>query len=86
MAALGHDGSPAMAQRRERSMGSPSRASPGRGRQRGDRTTAVKKWWWRCSVWAMLGRREKRRGAGRGVVEHGGAPPLYRGRGGGSSR
>jgi hypothetical protein len=40
----GHGGSPAMAQRRERSTGSPSRVSPGRGWWRGDQATAVKKW------------------------------------------
>jgi hypothetical protein len=30
-------------------------------------------------VRAVLGREEKRRGAGRGAVENGEAPPLYRG-------
>jgi hypothetical protein len=69
MAALGHGGSPAMEQRRERSTGSPSRASLGRGLRRGDQATAVKKWRWRHSVRATLGRGEKRRRMGRGAVE-----------------
>jgi hypothetical protein len=64
MAALGHGGSLAMAQRRENSTGSPSRASLGRGRQCGDRATALKKWRWRCLVQEALGRGENRRGAG----------------------
>jgi hypothetical protein len=42
--ASGHNSSPAMAQRRERSTGSPSWASPGRRRRCGDRAMAVKKW------------------------------------------
>jgi hypothetical protein len=71
MATLGHSGSSAMAQRRERSTGSPSRASPGRGRRRGDQATVVKKWWWRRSMWATLGHGEKRRRTGRGAVEDG---------------
>jgi hypothetical protein len=60
-------------------MGSPSWASPGRGRQRGGRAMAVKKRWRRRSVQAALGREEKRRRAGRGAVENGGSLPLYRG-------
>jgi hypothetical protein len=28
-------------------------------------------WWWRRSVWVVLGRREKRRRTGRGAVEDG---------------
>jgi hypothetical protein len=71
MAALGHGNSPAMVQRRERSTGSPSRASPGRGRRCGDWAMAVKKWRWRCSVRGVLGRGEKRRRMGIGVVEDG---------------
>jgi hypothetical protein len=46
-----------------------SRASQGRGRWRGARATTVKKRWRKFSVPVMLGRREKRRRMGRGVVE-----------------
>jgi hypothetical protein len=70
-AASGHGGSPAMAQRRERSTGSSFWASPGRGRWHGDWATAVKKWQRKLSVWAPLGRGEKRRRTGRGAVEDG---------------
>jgi hypothetical protein len=55
----------------------------GRGWQCGDRAMAVKMWWWRHSVWVVLGRGEKRRRAGRGAVEYDWALRLYRGRGGG---
>jgi hypothetical protein len=82
-AAPGHGGSPTMAQQRERSTGSPSRASPGRGWQRGDRATAVKKWRWRRSVRAALGHGEKRTRAGRGAAKTGGTSPFYRGLEGG---
>jgi hypothetical protein len=51
--------------------GSPSQASPGRGRQCGDRATAVKKRWRRRSVRAALGRGEKRRRVGRGATKTG---------------
>jgi hypothetical protein len=74
-AALGHSGSPEVAQRGEGCTGSPSRASSGRGRQCGGQVTAVKKRQRRCSVRAALGREERRR-AGRGAVEDGGALPL----------
>jgi hypothetical protein len=57
---LGHDGSHGLAEQKEGCTRSPSRASPGRGRRRGDRATVVKKWWWRSSVWVVLGCREKR--------------------------
>jgi hypothetical protein len=43
-AAMGHGGSQAVAQRKEGCTGSPSRASPGHGRRRGDRATMVKMW------------------------------------------
>jgi hypothetical protein len=82
-AALGHGGPPAVAQRKEGCIGSPSRASPRLGRRCGDQATAVKKWWRRRLVRAAHGRGKKRRRAGRGVVENGGALPLYGGRGGG---
>jgi hypothetical protein len=75
--ALGAGGSsPTTAQRREGGTRSPSRASLGRGRQCGDRETTVKKWWWRHSLRAVLGLGEKRRRAGRGVVENGGSLPY----------
>jgi hypothetical protein len=67
-AALGHGGSPALAQQRQRSMGSPSRVSLGCGRRCGDRATVVKKWQSRCSVRAAPGHGEKRR-MGRSAVE-----------------
>jgi hypothetical protein len=70
-AAPEHVGSPMMAQRRERSTGSPSRASPGHGWWRGDRVMVVKKWWRKCSVRASLGHREKRRRMMRFTVEDG---------------
>jgi hypothetical protein len=60
----GHGSSSMMVQRRERSTGSPSRTSPGHRRRCGDRATAVKKWWTKCSVWAALGCGEKRREEG----------------------
>jgi hypothetical protein len=47
------------------------------------RASVSKKWQRRCSVRAVLGRGEKRRGEGRGAVEGGDGPPLYRSRGGG---
>jgi hypothetical protein len=74
-----HGGSPAMGQWREERMGSLSRASPGHRRWCGDRATAVKKrWCWR-SVRAVLGHGKKRKRAGGGAVEDGGALPFYRG-------
>jgi hypothetical protein len=48
-------------------------------RDQAARAMAVKKQWRRHSVRAALGRGEKRRRAGRGVMENGGALPLYRG-------
>jgi hypothetical protein len=76
-----HGGSPTMEQWRKERVGRPSRASPGRGRQCGDRTMSAKKWrWWR-SVWSVLGREKKRKRAGGGAVEDDGALPSYRGRG-----
>jgi hypothetical protein len=56
-----------------------------RGRRRGGngRASMGKKRWRRRSVRAVLGRGEKRRGEGRGAVEGGDGPPLYRSRGGG---
>jgi hypothetical protein len=77
--ALGHGGSPEVAQRGEGCTGSPFRASPGHGWQCGGRVTVVKKWRRRRSVRLALGHREKRRRAGRGAVEDGEALPLYRG-------
>jgi hypothetical protein len=71
LAAPGHGGSSVMVQWRERSTGSPSQASPGRGWWRGDRATVVKKWRWRHSVQVALGCGEKRRRTGRGAVEDG---------------
>jgi hypothetical protein len=64
-----HGCSPVMAQRRERSTGSPSQDSPRRERWCGDRVTVVRKWWRKCSVRVALGRGEKRRRTGRGAVE-----------------
>jgi hypothetical protein len=68
-AALGHGSSPTMAQQRERSTGSPSQASLGRGRRRGDRASTTMKWRRKCSLQVALGRVEKRRRMGIGVVE-----------------
>jgi hypothetical protein len=68
-AASGHGDSPVMAQRRERSTGSPSWPSSGHGRWCGDWATVVKKWRWRGSVRVVVGRGEKRRRTGRGAVE-----------------
>jgi hypothetical protein len=70
-AAPRHSGSPSMEQLRERSTGSPSQASPGRGWRCGDRAMVVKKRQWRHSVRATLGCGEKRMRTGRGVVEDG---------------
>jgi hypothetical protein len=78
-----HGGSPVMEQWRKERVGSPSQASPGRGRWCGDWATATKKrWWWRL-VRAVLGRRKKRKREGGSAVEDDGALPFYRGRGGG---
>jgi hypothetical protein len=82
VAAPGHGGPPEVEQWGEGCTGSPSRASPVRRRQCGGRAMAVKKRQRRHLVWAALGCREKRRREGRGVVENGGALPLYRGRAG----
>jgi hypothetical protein len=71
MAAPRHHGSLAMTQQRERSAGSPSRASQGREQRRGNRATTVRKWRCRRLVQAALGHGEKRRRTGRGVVEDG---------------
>jgi hypothetical protein len=60
--------SPAGAQQREERTGSSSRASPGLGRRRGGRVTAVKARWRRCSVRGLLKRGERGKGAGRGAV------------------
>jgi hypothetical protein len=65
-AAPGHGGSPEVAQRGEGCTGSPSRASPGRGRQCGGHATTVKKQRRRRSVRAALGSGERGRRAGRG--------------------
>jgi hypothetical protein len=70
-AALGHGGLPAMAQLRERSTGSPSRASPGHGQWHDGRVTAVKKWRWRHSVRLALEQGDKRRRTWRDAVEDG---------------
>jgi hypothetical protein len=83
---LEHGSSSAGAQQREGDIGIPARASPGCWQQCGGWATAVRKWWRRHSVRAMLGLRKKRRRAGRGAVEGGGALPLYRGRGGGGGQ
>jgi hypothetical protein len=83
VAAPRHGSSSVMGQRREGSTGSPSQASPGRGRRCGDRATAVKRQQWCCLVEALLKCGERERRAGRGVVEDGGALPFYRGRRGG---
>jgi hypothetical protein len=72
-----------MAQREEGCTGSPSQASPGRGRKGGGQAMVLKKRRRRRSVRAAPGRGEKRRRAGRGAVEDGEALPLYRGQGGG---
>jgi hypothetical protein len=78
-----HGGSPAVTQRGEGCTGSQSSTSLGHGRSCGDWAMAVnKKWWWR-SVQMVLECGEKRRRAGSGALEDGGAFPLYRGRGGG---
>jgi hypothetical protein len=71
LAAPGHGGSSVMVQWRERSTGSPSRASPGRRWWHGDRVTMVKKWRWRHLVQVALRCGEKRRRTGRGAVEDG---------------
>jgi hypothetical protein len=71
VAAPGHDGSPAVAQRKEGCTGSPCRASPGHGRLRGDRAMMLNRWRWWCSVQAVFGREEKRRRMRRGAVEDG---------------
>jgi hypothetical protein len=42
-AALGHSGSPTVAQQQEGCTGNPSRASTGHGRQHGDQAMAVKR-------------------------------------------
>jgi hypothetical protein len=86
VSAPGHGGSPEVVQRGEGFTGSPSRASPRRGRQCGGRATAVKKWQRRRSVRAALGHGESSRRARRGAMEDDGALPLYRGRGGGGGR
>jgi hypothetical protein len=78
-----HGGSPALEQWRKERVGSPSRASLGRGRWCGNWAIAAKKRWWWCSVRAVLGPRKKRKRAGQGAVEDDGALPFYRGRGGG---
>jgi hypothetical protein len=77
-----HGGSPAMEQWRKERMGSPSQASPGRGRWCGNRAMAAKKRQWWCSVWAVLGCGKKRKREGGSAVEDDGALPFYRGRGG----
>jgi hypothetical protein len=58
-----------------------------RGRQRGgsDRATVQKKWRRKCSVWAALGLRKKRRRARGGAVKDDGTLNFYRGRGGGAA-
>jgi hypothetical protein len=68
-AAPRHGSSLVMAQRRERSTGSPTQASPGRGQCRGDRATTVKKQRWRRSVEVVLELSEERRRAGTGAVK-----------------
>jgi hypothetical protein len=80
-AAPGHGGSLVVAQRGEGCTGSPSRASLGRGWQCGGQVMVVKKWWRRRSVRVVHGHAEKRKRAGRGAVENGGALHIYRGRG-----
>jgi hypothetical protein len=83
-AALVHGGSPAMEQWRKERVGSPSRASPGRGRRCGDRATVAKKWGrWR-SVWAVHRCGKTRKRAGGGAVEDDGALPFCRVQGGGN--
>jgi hypothetical protein len=59
-----------------------------RGRRRGgnDRASVGKKQWRRHSVRAVLGHGDKRTGEGRGAVEGGVGPPLYRSREGGCGR
>jgi hypothetical protein len=64
-AAPGHGGSPAMAQQRERSMGSLSGASPWRGQWCRNRVMTVKRWRWWCS---SAERGEGGRGRGEGAT------------------
>jgi hypothetical protein len=71
-----HQSSPAGAQQRERSTGSSARASPELRRRRGGRAMAVQNWRQRHSVRGRLERGEKRREAGRGVVNSGGGARL----------
>jgi hypothetical protein len=70
-AASGHGCPPEVAQWGEGCVGSPSRASPARGRQCGGRAMAVKKRHRRHSVRAALGHGVKIRREGRGAVEDG---------------
>jgi hypothetical protein len=51
----------------------------GQWRGGGDLVMVVKKQWRKRSVWTAVGHGEKRREAGRGEIEDGGALPLYRG-------
>jgi hypothetical protein len=75
-AALVHQSSPAGAQQREQRTGSSARASPGLGRHRGDRATAVKVRRRRCSVRVLLRRGERGKEAGRGAVKLDGGAHL----------
>jgi hypothetical protein len=71
-----HQSSPAGAQQGEERKGSSARASPGLGRRRGGRVTAVQNRRRRRSVRGRLERGEKRREAGRGAVNVGGGARL----------
>jgi hypothetical protein len=68
--------SPAGVQQREERMGSSARASPGLGRRRGGRATAVKARQCRCSVRGLLRSGERGKEAGRGAVKLGGGARL----------
>jgi hypothetical protein len=71
-----HQSSPVGAQQREEHTGGSTRASLGLGRRRGGRVTAVQnRRRWR-SVRGRLEHGEKRREAGRGVVNSGGGAHL----------
>jgi hypothetical protein len=68
--------SPAGAQQREERTGCSARASPGLGRRRGGRLTAVKARRRLCSVRGLLRRGERGKEAGRGAVKLGGGARL----------
>jgi hypothetical protein len=71
--------SSAGAQQREECTGSSGRASPGLGRRRGGRATAVKAWRHQYSVRGLLRRGERGKEAGRGAVKLSGCADLLYG-------